>query len=73
MIGEFGMKRVNQGLTLAIDAIPSFPPTPAEIRKYVPPLEIVTCGNCDSGWIRDGSKDKFGNEAVKRCECLQRV
>ena len=30
------------------------------------------CGKCDTGWVRDGSKDKAGNEAVRRCECVSR-
>src|ERR1700690_41395 len=29
-----------------------------------------TCGNCDTGWLR-GFKDKAGNDAVKRCECMK--
>jgi hypothetical protein len=32
---------------------------------------IETCGKCDSGWV-PGGKDKAGNDAVVRCECIQR-
>lgn len=69
MISEFGEQRVSKGLDLAIDAIPSFPATPAEIRKYIPPAVVSTCGNCSDGWIR-GFKDAAGNEAVRRCLCV---
>lgn len=31
---------------------------------------IETCGKCDTGWVR-GFKDKAGNDAVKRCECMK--
>jgi hypothetical protein len=44
----------------------------ALLRSYMADkMAFETCGNCDTGWVR-GFKDKAGNEAVKRCECVQR-
>jgi hypothetical protein len=33
-------------------------------------IEIEYCGKCDTGWLR-GFKDKAGNDAVKRCDCIK--
>lgn len=32
--------------------------------------QIEYCVHCDTGWVR-GFKDKAGNDAVKRCECMK--
>lgn len=54
-------------------ALPELSQTLALIRSYMADkVFFETCGNCDSGWIRGGFKDKAGNEAVKRCECVER-
>ena len=73
MLNEFGEKRLNLGMTAAIDAIPSFPPTPAEIRKYIPPPEeFKFCGQCQNGWIVINPTDKPSNWKARRCECVLR-
>jgi hypothetical protein len=44
----------------------------ALLRSYMADkMTFETCGNCDTGWVR-GFKDAAGNEAVKRCSCVQR-
>jgi len=70
MLGEYGEDRLNRGLTAAIDAIQSFPPTPAEIRKYIPPLTIETCGKCDAGWVVANPEAKRSEQKVRRCGCV---
>jgi hypothetical protein len=71
MIGEYGESRVNRGLDLAIDQIPSFPATPAEIRARIPPLVIETCGACDNGWVPVDASVRVSDRKYRRCECLQ--
>jgi hypothetical protein len=72
MITEFDEKRVQEGLTLAIDAMPDFPPTPGRIRQYVPRTagQIVTCPKCadNEGWVWVTGGDRAGNPAVRRCD-----
>ena len=72
MIEEYGESRVNEAVTRAIDAIPAFPPTPAEIRKHMPSDQVVTCGYCDNGWVIVNPEAKSSERIVRRCECLQR-
>lgn len=71
MIEEFGIQRVNSGLTRAIDELPtSFPPAPGEIRKFIPPANETTCGQCDNGWLIVGG-EKISDYKAKRCECVR--
>src|ERR1700691_2478850 len=70
MIGEFGETRVNRALSLAIDQIPSFPATPAEIRSRIPPLEVVTCSHCENGWVAVDPMVRISDRRYRRCDCL---
>ena len=66
MVAEFGEKRTNEGLTMAIDNTPDYPPTPARIRSHIPreQAQRATCPRCaDShGFIQ---VDKY---TVKLCD-----
>lgn len=69
MIEEFGILRVNSGLTRAIDELPSsFPPAPGEIRKFIPPENAALCGKCDNGWIVLPA-EKISDFKARRCSC----
>lgn len=48
LIAEFGEKRVEQGLSRAMDNSPDFPPTPAMIRGNIPRDNAPrkTCPRC---------------------------
>lgn len=71
MLSEFDEKRVNEGLTAAIDNCPDFLPNPAKIRQYIPRPQQgrPTCPRCvdSEGWI-DAGRDKAGNRAVRLCD-----
>lgn len=72
MIEECGISRVNSGLTKAIDQhSSSFPPAPGEIRKFIPPENAETCGNCTNGWIVEHQDSKPSDWRARRCPCVQ--
>jgi hypothetical protein len=53
-------------------ALPTFADLSGLLNSWVADnMQTQFCGNCDTGWIR-GFKDHAGNDAVKRCECVQR-